>query len=480
MRASTSARSSISVVASERRPASRARAGDQEGRRVGGVARDRRLGGVADRAHDAMGLHGLTGGEHVPGDQRGRPAQKLDPVGGARMQRLAPRHRERLVEGVAQEHVRERESPVALTRQHAGELSFPRGGFHVVDRHAGERGDVGLRSFPAQDRGGGQDLARRRRDPGQVLRHDGRDPTRSGGREAIHPEAHRLLDEERVPFAQAMDLRGVPREADAREPARGVAGVESPQGNDAPLAPELPDEIADLRPLRELVLARRHDEERAPSKRGARERQRELEARDVGGVQIVEDDDHGRFAGAAQRADETVEGDDSLRARHLAGGAPEQLVEVEPELAHRLRPRPVRRRVPHLPRAPEADACTARLRLRRKGACQGALADACLAGNDQRTATSRRGVLESALGDREGLGAAKQRHAGPSIGEKSSRGGDHKITRVYAWLPLGIDVEAGSMKEARTRLGGNVRPRWLRATGRHRAKGRAAYRFRIK
>lgn len=108
---------------------------------------------------------------------------------------------------------------------------------------------------------------------------------------------------------------------------------------------------------------------------------RQLEARDVGGVQIVEDDDHGSIVRRAHGAHEAIEGDDPLRALHVAGDAPEQLVEIEPELANRLRPRPVRGRVPDLPGAAETDACTARLGLRRQGACQRALADAGLAGS---------------------------------------------------------------------------------------------------
>ena len=45
--------------------------------------------------------------------------------------------------------------------------------------------------------------------------------------------------------------------------------------------------IAEVSPLEELAFARRHDQQRALSESRAGERQRELEARDIGGVEIT-------------------------------------------------------------------------------------------------------------------------------------------------------------------------------------------------
>ena len=90
-----------------------------------------------------------------------------------------------------------------------------------------------------------------------MLRQDDRDPARRCGREEIRPEAHGLLDEERVAFAQATNLRGVASGAEfIPEPGRCAVGAEPPQRDDARLARQLPHEVAYLATLDELVLAR--------------------------------------------------------------------------------------------------------------------------------------------------------------------------------------------------------------------------------
>jgi hypothetical protein len=61
-----------------------------------------------------------------------------------------------------------------------------------------------------------------------VLGEDDRHATGCRRRESIDAEAHGLLDEERVPFAQAMHLRCVALKADARQPARCLALIEAP------------------------------------------------------------------------------------------------------------------------------------------------------------------------------------------------------------------------------------------------------------
>ena len=58
------------------------------------MPRDGQLGGTADGAHDAMSVHGLAGGKQMPGDERRRSAESLNPVGGAGVQGT-PRRRER-------------------------------------------------------------------------------------------------------------------------------------------------------------------------------------------------------------------------------------------------------------------------------------------------------------------------------------------------------------------------------------------------
>jgi hypothetical protein len=86
----------------------------------------------------------------------------------------------------------------------------------------------------------GERFARARGDPREVLGQDERHPARGRHGESIHTEPHGLLDEERVPLAQAVHVRGVSMEADGREPARRGAGVEAPQGDADPVPRDLP------------------------------------------------------------------------------------------------------------------------------------------------------------------------------------------------------------------------------------------------
>jgi hypothetical protein len=72
--------------------------------------------------------------------------------------------------------------------------------------------------------------------------------------------------------------RRITLKADGIEPCRSVVRLEASQRKRDPLARELPHEVAELASFEELALARRDDEQRAPSHDGASEC--ELEARD--------------------------------------------------------------------------------------------------------------------------------------------------------------------------------------------------------
>lgn len=134
----------------------------------------------------------------------------------------------------------------------------------------------------------------------------------------------------------------------------------------------------------------------------------------AGGVQVVEDQHHRRAVDRAHRADDAGEGNEALRARLVTGGAPEELVEVEPELGQRLRPRPVGRGASHLPGSPHAHPDAASFGLRPQGARQRALADARFARHDERAAAPKGDVLESPRSGRERLGPSEERHRGPA------------------------------------------------------------------
>ena len=155
-------------------------------------------------------------------------------------------------------------------------------------------------------------------------------------------------------------------------------------------------------PRLRIAIGSEHEEMRAPQVAG--EKVKEEEGRDVGGVQIVEDDDEELIAGELLqprcRAIELAEAD-------VAIVAAEEIV-FDSERAQDLDPRPVRGCAARLPTPAPGDARCALRRERRDLVREARPADARLAGEEKQTAAPVRRLLDGALPFRDLLGPADE------------------------------------------------------------------------